>query len=96
MNEDRQAGMFDHTIEDPDFEQALEDWIDDAENRANSARIAKRRREGFERHESKLRPGWRVRVGSLHFEVAERSSDGYEVEGFSRKGIKGVSRMDES
>lgn len=92
----QQGGMFDLEIEDAEFEQAIEDWLSDKENRAESARIVRARKEGFERHISRLEPGQRVRVGAYCFEVSANERDEYTVESSSSKGMRQVAKVDEA
>ena len=91
-----QSGMWDVTIEDPEFEQAISEWLDDKENRAESAKIAKARKDGFERRRSRFEAGQRVRVGQYCFEVSATERDEYTVEASSALGMRQVASVDDA
>ncbi len=70
-----QGGLWDKELEAPELEQALIDWLAAKEDRTKVNAITKAKKEAFDAavKEFKLRPGQRVRVGSVHLTVSERS-----------------------
>jgi hypothetical protein len=90
---EQQGGLWDIEIEDAEFEEALEDWLQDAENRKRSGKIARQRKAGFERHSMRLKAGQRVRVGAYFFDVVEVERDAYEVEASLSKRATNVQRV---
>lgn len=96
MTNRNQTGLWDIEIEDAEFETAIEDWLSDKENRAESAAIAKRRKEAFEKHRSRFKPGQRVRVGQYHFEVSETDRDEYTVQPARALGMRRVASVDDA
>lgn len=91
-----QGGMWDVTIEDAELEDAIDDWLADAENRSESAKITARRKEMFEKHLSRLKPNQRVRVGRYHFTVGATDRDAYEVGPVHSLGMRKVGTVDEA
>lgn len=80
-------------IEDVAFEGALEDWLADKPNRTESAAIGKRRKDSFEQHKSRFKPGQRVRVGGYCFEVSETDRDEYTVQPVRALGMRDVANV---
>lgn len=92
-NRRRQGGLWDVEIEDAEFEQALENWIADKENRSESAAINRARKEAFEKHRSRLKVGQRVRVGGYCFLVGETDRDEYTVQPVRALGMRDVANV---
>lgn len=89
----RQAGLFDIEIEDAEFEAALEAWVDDKENRTESANIGRRRKDAFTKHLPRLKAGQRVRVGGYCFLVGETDRDEYTVQPVRALGMREVANV---
>ena len=88
---DPQSGLFDHEIEDPEFEDALLNHIKETETRARLASIARRIEEGKERHDIKsMEDGARVRVGSVTFVTKARSGGGFPMPKWDTIGIGNI------
>lgn len=84
--EDPQAGMFDHVIEDEDFEAAVREWHSLEKQRERLSALRRRMREGAERNDVKsLDDGARVRLGAYTFDVKARSGGGFEIPSWDTK-----------
>lgn len=92
-NRRRQGGLWDLEIEDVEFETAIENWLADKENRAESAAIGRARKDAFEKHKSRLKVGQRVRVGGFCFVVGETDRDEYTVQPVRALGMRDVSNV---